>query len=153
MCLIYRFMFVHNHFNFPSKVLSVAVKVLVQQVTFTPIFNTYFFGMQSLLAGATVPDTLERLKKAVPTSVINSFKLWPAVSAFSFVYVGPEFRPLFFGIIAVGWQTYLSWLNQNAARQVRIEEDMAEAAPTPTHAHTHAHLPVVDAKTTISPGE
>ena len=25
---------------------------------------------------------------------------------------------MFFGVIAVGWQSYLSWLNQKAARQV-----------------------------------
>lgn len=121
-------MYVHNHFNFTSKILSVAVKVFVQQVTFTPIFNIYFFSMQSLLAGATLSDTAERLKKAVPTSVYNSFKLWPAVTAFSFVYVGPEFRPLFFGAIAVGWQTYLSWLNQNAAKEVQtVDTDTVEA--------------------------
>ncbi|KAK2768220.1 hypothetical protein FQN54_000072 [Arachnomyces sp. PD_36] len=120
------FMYVHNNFNFPSKILSILTKVLVQQITFTPIFNIYFFSAQSLLAGSSPTDTLERLKKAVPTSVLNSFKLWPAVSAFSFVYVKAEFRPLFFGAVAVGWQTYLSWLNQNAAREVRAEEARAE---------------------------
>lgn len=115
-------MFLHNHFNYPSKVLSILTKVVVQQICFTPVFNTYFFSVHSLLAGATLDETWERLKKALPVSVTNSVKLWPAVTAFSFMYVPAQFRNVFSGVIAVGWQTYLSWLNQKAAREVLAEE-------------------------------
>jgi hypothetical protein len=41
------------------------------------------------------------------------------------MYVSPPFRSIFAGVIAVGWQTYLSWLNQKAAREV--EAEMAES--------------------------
>ncbi|KAJ5204675.1 uncharacterized protein N7498_005554 [Penicillium cinerascens] len=122
------FMFLHNHFNYPSKILSVLTKVVVQQMCFTPVFNTYFFSMHSLLAGATLEETWERLKKALPVSITNSVKLWPAVTAFSFMYVPAQFRNVFSGVIAVGWQTYLSWLNQKAAREVLAAELAAESA-------------------------
>lgn len=120
-------MFLHNHFNFPSKFLSILTKVCVQQSVFTPVFNTYFFSVHSLLSGSSFEETFERLKKALPISITNSVKLWPAVTAFSFMYVPPQFRNVFAGIIAVGWQTYLSWLNQKAAREVQAAE-AAEAA-------------------------
>ncbi|KAJ5682585.1 hypothetical protein N7462_005750 [Penicillium macrosclerotiorum] len=116
------FMFLHNNFNFSSKILSVLTKVVVQQICFTPVFSTYFFGVHSLLGGATLQETFERLKKALPVSITNSVMLWPAVTAFSFMYVPPQFRNVFSGVIAVGWQTYLSWLNQKAAREVLAEE-------------------------------
>ncbi|KAJ6120856.1 hypothetical protein N7523_005136 [Penicillium sp. IBT 18751x] len=116
------FMFLHNHFNYSSKILSVLTKVVVQQTCFTPVFNTYFFSMHSLLAGASLEETWERLKKALPVSITNSVKLWPAVTAFSFMYVPAQFRNVFSGVIAVGWQTYLSWLNQKAAREVLAAE-------------------------------
>lgn len=119
------FMFLHNNFNFQSKFLSILTKVSVQQAVFTPVFNTYFFSVHSLLAGASLEETFERLKVALPVSISNSVKLWPAVTAFSFVYVSPPFRSIFAGVIAVGWQTYLSWLNQKAAREV--EAEMAES--------------------------
>ncbi|BCR86541.1 Mpv17/PMP22 family protein [Aspergillus chevalieri] len=122
------FMFLHNNFNFPSKFLSILTKVCVQQAVFTPVFNTYFFSVHSLLSGASLEDTWERLKKALPVSVTNSVKLWPAVTAFSFMYVPPQFRNVFSGIIAVGWQTYLSWLNQKAAREVEVAEMAAASA-------------------------
>lgn len=59
---------------------------------------------------------------ALPISFVNSCKLWPAVTAFSFTYVPPQFRNVFSGGVAIGWQTYLSWLNQKAAREVEIAE-------------------------------
>lgn len=124
---IYRFAFLSNNFNYSSKILSILTKVVVQQTFFTPVFNTYFFSVHSLLAGATLDETWERLKKALPVSIQNSVKLWPAVTAFSFMYVPAQFRNVFSGCIAVGWQTYLSWLNQKAAKEVLIAEQLAEA--------------------------
>ena len=124
---MYRFAFLSNNFNYSSKILSILTKVVVQQTFFTPVFNTYFFSVHSLLAGATLDETWERLKKALPVSIQNSVKLWPAVTAFSFMYVPAQFRNVFSGCIAVGWQTYLSWLNQKAAKEVLIAEQLAEA--------------------------
>lgn len=95
-----RFAFLSNNFNYSSKILSILTKVAVQQTVFTPIFNTYFFSVHSLLGGATFDETWERLKKALPVSIQNSVKLWPAVTAFSFMYVPAQFRNVFSGCIA-----------------------------------------------------
>ena len=113
----HRFMYLNRHFNYPSHLLSLATKVFVNQTVFTPIFNSYFFAMQSLLAGATFTEAWERVKNTVPTSFYNSCKLWPAVTAFSFTYILPQYRFLLAGGVAVGWQSYLSWLNQRAAEE------------------------------------
>lgn len=113
-------MFLGNNFNYASKTLSLATKVTVNQLCFTPLFNTYFFGMQSLLSGDTLDEVWDRIKRTVPTSVINSCKLWPAVTAFSFTFIDAQYRSIFAGVIAIGWQTYLSFLNRRA--------EMAEAA-------------------------
>ncbi len=115
-----RFMFLGNNFNYSSKVLSLATKVTVNQICFTPIFNTYFFGMQSFLSGDSLPEVWERIKRTVPISMMNSCKLWPAVTAFSFTFINPQYRSIFAGFIAIGWQTYLSYLNRKA--------EVAEAA-------------------------
>jgi hypothetical protein len=93
------FLYLANSFNYSSKVLSIAVKVAVNQVFFTPIFNSYFFGMQSLLSGGGLSDIVERIVHTVPTSLINSVKLWPAVTAFNFAFIPLQFRSLFAGKI------------------------------------------------------
>lgn len=90
-------MYLHRSFNYPSHLLSLAVKVGVNQIVFTPIFNSYFFGMQSFLAGDTMPEVWERIRNTVPTSIVNSLKLWPAVTAFNFTYIQPQYRALFAG--------------------------------------------------------
>jgi hypothetical protein len=96
---------------------------VVNQALFTPIFNSYFFGMQSLLSGASFPEVIERIKNTVPTSWINSCKVWPAITAFSFTYIPIQYRSIFGGVIAIGWQTYLSLLNQRAAAEEEAEHD------------------------------
>lgn len=73
-------------------------------------------------------ETWERLKLAVPTSIKNSLKLWPAVTAICFMYIPVEMRSPFTGLVAIGWQTYLSWLNQKAAANVQVLEHEAQAA-------------------------
>ena len=119
-------MFLHHHFNYASKFRSILTKVIVQQSVYTPIFNSYFFGAQSLLAGCSLEETWERIKVAVPPSIKNSVKLWPAVTAISFMYVPVELRNPFSGMVAIGWQTYLSWLNQRAAADVLVSEDQEQ---------------------------
>ena len=115
--IIYRFIYLGTVFNYPSRLLSLATKVVVNQIVFTPVFNSYFFGMQSLLSGDSFSDAWDRVKRTVPTSFINSCMLWPAVTAFNFTYILPLYRALFAGVVAVGWQSYLSWLNQRAANE------------------------------------
>ncbi|KAK3366502.1 hypothetical protein B0H63DRAFT_498190 [Podospora didyma] len=119
------FVWLSISFNYPSRLLSLATKVIVNQLWFTPIFNTYFFGMQALLAGENLGEIWTRIKRTVPTSFLNSCKLWPAVTAFSFTFIPLEYRSLFAGVIAVGWQTYLSFLNRQA------EEEGGKQLPLP----------------------
>ncbi|KAJ5460173.1 uncharacterized protein N7458_001725 [Penicillium daleae] len=91
---INRFMFLHRRFNFTSNAASLATKVLVQQAIYTPIFNTYFFTMQSFLSGASFEQTLMRLQIALPTSIVNGWKVWSGVAIVSFMYIPPQFRTI-----------------------------------------------------------
>ncbi|WYZ45837.1 hypothetical protein EsH8_IX_000062 [Colletotrichum jinshuiense] len=116
------FIFLSQNFNYASRLLSLGTKVVVNQVCFTPIFNSYFFGMQAFLAGDNFEQIIERIRRTVPVSIVNSCKLWPAVTAFSFSFIPMEYRSVFSGIIAVGWQTYLSFLNRQAEAVEEAEE-------------------------------
>ncbi|TGO70023.1 hypothetical protein BOTNAR_0004g00080 [Botryotinia narcissicola] len=127
------FMFLSNNFNYSSKAISLATKVGINQMFFTPVFNTYFFGMQSLLSGDSLPDVVERVKRTVPTSMMNSIKLWPAVTAISFAWIPQEHRSIFAGVVAIGWQTYLSFLNRRVEGEMAggIENTQKESIKTP----------------------
>jgi dihydroorotate dehydrogenase len=99
---------------------------VVQQSVFTPVFNTYFFAMQAILTGEGPSGVIQRVQAAVPVSIVNSLKLWPAVTAFSFWLIMPQYRFMFSGIFAVAWQAYLSFLN-------RKEEKIEMATDTLSH--------------------
>ncbi|EPE06590.1 mpv17 pmp22 family protein [Ophiostoma piceae UAMH 11346] len=108
------FLWLAQNFNYSSRILSLLTKVAVNQVFFTPIFNTYFFGMQAMLAGEGLRASWNRVCQTVPTSVVNSLKVWPAVTAINFTFIPLEYRSIFAGVFAVGWQTYLMFLNRKA---------------------------------------
>ncbi|KAF4551465.1 Mpv17/PMP22-like protein 3 [Elsinoe fawcettii] len=116
------FLFLGRNFNYSSHILSLTVKIVINQTCFTPIFNSYFFGMQSILSGKTWAETKRRIKDTVPTSWKMSWRVWPAVTAFSFTFIKEQYRSTFAGVIAIGWQTYLSWLNSRAARMEKGED-------------------------------
>ncbi|KAF2173972.1 hypothetical protein M409DRAFT_32448, partial [Zasmidium cellare ATCC 36951] len=106
------FLWLGRNFNYASHLKSLAAKIVVSQMLFTPIFNTYFFSMQTLLSGGSLKDARDRVVATVPVSWKNSWKLWPAVTAFTFTFIRPQNRSVFAGVVAIGWQTYLSWLNR-----------------------------------------
>ncbi|KAI5845788.1 hypothetical protein DFP73DRAFT_402800 [Morchella snyderi] len=114
------FKYLGESFNFRSKLLSISTRVLVNQIFFTPVFLAAFFTLQSVFSSVGTVSTREMvdtLKKTIPTAYINSCKLWPAVTAVNFWFVPLEFRALFGGAIAVGWNGYLSFLSQRANRE------------------------------------
>lgn len=123
-------MFLSRNFNYPSRLLSLATKIVVNQAVFTPLFNSYFFGMQAFLAGDNLFEVWERIKRTVPTSMMNSVKLWPAVTAINFTFIPIEYRSVFAGVIAVGWQTYLSWLNRLAEEEEAIDRPGGRIPPS-----------------------
>ncbi len=70
--------------------------------------------MQSFLSGDSFPEVWEHIRQMAPTSFINSCKLWPVVTMFGFVFIDAQHRSILTGHIAIGWQTYLSYLNRKA---------------------------------------
>ncbi len=68
--------------------------------------------MQAFLTGESLSGVVTRVKATVPTSIVNSLILWPAVTAFTFYFIAPSYRFMFSGIFAIAWQTYLSFLNR-----------------------------------------
>lgn len=118
-----------RNFNYSSRVLSIGARILVNQTVMPPLFNCYFFGAQALLSGETWDAAVDRVKRTVPVSLVNSWKFWPAVMALSFAFVPMEHRAVFSNLFAIFWQTYLSYLNRLAETKQRlVAEQAADAA-------------------------
>ena len=46
----------------------------------------------------------------------NSYRVWPFVNLFTFTMIAAPFRPLTNSVVAIAWNAYLSYLNQNALK-------------------------------------
>ena len=124
------FMFLGSHFNYASTFASITAKVAIQQFFFAPLFNTYFFAMQSLLAGHSLEDVTTKIRQAVPESIWSSAKFWPAVTALNFTVIPAHLRFAFSGVFAIVWQTYMSFLNRHQEKHedtVNVTEMVQEA--------------------------
>ncbi|TFB07123.1 PXMP2/4 family protein 4 [Trichoderma ghanense] len=122
------FKFLATRFNYKSRVLSLGLKIVLNQLLFATYMNVYFFSMQALLSGDGISGAVQRVRDTLLTSWINSCKIWPIVMAFNLSYVPLEYRALFAGIINLGWQAYLSLLNRWAEiREAEAAEAAAEA--------------------------
>ncbi|TKA83317.1 hypothetical protein B0A55_00635 [Friedmanniomyces simplex] len=108
------FMWLARNFNYSTWLRTMGTKILIQQCVFMPLVQTYFFSMQILLGGGSLEDAKRRVIDTLPVSWTNSWKVWPAVMAFTFTYVPMQYRSVFNGLIGTCWQTYLSWINQKA---------------------------------------
>lgn len=122
------FMWLGRSFQYSTWIRSIGTKILIQQTLFVPVVNTYFFGMQTILAGGSLDKAKQRVTTAVPVSWKNSWKLWPMVTAISFTYIPPQYRSVFGSLFATVWQTYLSWVNQ------RTEAKQASTSGAPMEA-------------------
>lgn len=122
-----RFLYLSRNFNYASRAASLATKVLVNQLVFTPVFGSYFFASHAILSGDSLAGTVDRVRTFVPIQFVNAWKLWPAVMAFNFTFVPIEFRSIVAGLAAIGWQTYLSWLNRMAELQEAAETELRAA--------------------------
>ncbi|KAI3318663.1 hypothetical protein HD806DRAFT_526145 [Xylariaceae sp. AK1471] len=146
--------FLSTSFNYSSRAFSIGVKVAINQLMFTPIFNVYFFGAQALLSGDTLAEAWRRVCNTVPVSFVNSCKLWPAVTAFSFAFIPFEYRSVFGGVIAVGWQTYLSFLNGRAemleALRQKMEKEQEQRPAQPDGAGQRQVMPLEDQKSSAT---
>lgn len=77
-------------------------------------FQYIFLWDADFARWGTLREAGERCRRTVPTSFVNSWKVWPVITAFSFTFIAPRSRSAFAGSFAVIWQTYLSWLNRAA---------------------------------------
>jgi protein Mpv17 len=108
------FTWLARSFNGGSYVRSLGIKILLQQVVFMPLVQTYFFSTQILLSGGSITEAKQRVVDALPVTWINSWKVWPAVMLLNLLWVPLQYKSIFNSLVGLGWQTYMAWVNQRA---------------------------------------
>lgn len=84
-------------------------KMLVDQVCFAPLFLGSFLAISGALNGLTVEQNVTKLKRDYTDALVSNYYLWPGVQIANFYFVPLQHRLAVVQIVAVTWNSYLSW--------------------------------------------
>ncbi|KAI9487328.1 MAG: sym-1 [Benjaminiella poitrasii] len=90
---------------------GLVAKVTLDQFVFAPFFIAAFFTGQGLFEGKSVKEIKEKLSNGYKTALIGNYKIWPAVQFINFYFTPLNYRLLVTNTVALGWNAYLSTVN------------------------------------------
>ncbi|KAL2918128.1 Protein required for ethanol metabolism [Polyrhizophydium stewartii] len=99
---------------FENRLMALLARVSLDQLVFAPTFIAIFFSATGFMEGLTPEAVWDKLKSGYPTALAGNYKLWPAVQLVNFYLVPLHHQALVVNTIALGWNTYLSVINQRS---------------------------------------
>lgn len=93
------------------------VKVFLDQLIGSPLFNVFFFSSQSILQGKTLETTWSDVQVRVPAMLKLHYCFWPWVHLVNFSLFPLHRRLLVHNVLTVGWIALLSHKNQHFDRE------------------------------------
>lgn len=73
-----------------------------------------------VVQGKDLNENIKEIKKHYPDILCNNYKLWPWVQLGNFYLVPLRFQVLAVQIVAIAWNTYLSWKTQ--AKSINVNK-------------------------------
>jgi len=108
--LWYRFL--DKYVVLPNKTHQLFARVLLDQGVYAPLAQVVYLGGTGVFEGSSPQEIKEKVKVGFGPALIGNYKIWPAFQLINFNFVPPNYRSLGTNIVALGWNTYLSVLNQ-----------------------------------------
>lgn len=89
---------------------STARKVAADQILMAPPLTLVIVVLAGLAQGKTrIQELTEKVDEEYVEVMLNRWKLWPAAQMFNFYFLSVLHRPIFTNVVALFWNTYLSW--------------------------------------------
>lgn len=86
-------------------------RVAFDQTLFAPVAIGAFLSSMATMEGASAK---ERLETTWWPALKANWMVWPIVQTVNFALMPAQYRLLFANIIAIGWNSYLSWINNQS---------------------------------------
>ncbi|KAI8904103.1 hypothetical protein EDD86DRAFT_195033 [Gorgonomyces haynaldii] len=107
MVLWYRFL--NRHIVFKSPTQTLLARVSLDQLVFSPVFLTIFFGFNGWMEGKSYQQIKQKLDDAYWDALKANWTVWPAFQLFNFRFVPLQYQVVTVNTVALGWNTFLSY--------------------------------------------
>lgn len=87
-------------------------KVACDQIIFAPCFIYAFLGTLGMVQKRNLDAVKKDIKKNYKDILFTNYKIWPAVQVANFYLTPLNYQVLVVQIVAILWNSYLSWKTQ-----------------------------------------
>ncbi|XP_061900775.1 protein Mpv17 [Entelurus aequoreus] len=84
-------------------------KMTVDQLCFAPCFLGAFLALSGVLNGLTVEENVAKMRRDYTDALISNYYLWPPVQIANFYFIPLHHRLAVVQVVAVAWNSYLTW--------------------------------------------
>jgi len=82
-------------------------KVFLDQTTFSPAYNLFYFYVIGLMEGRSLQFIHDKISREFLLVMMMNYRVWPLVNVLNFKYVPPNLRVLFGNIVGIFWTAYV----------------------------------------------
>merc|ERR1712227_324063 len=106
-----------------TKPVTVASKVLIDQVFWNPIFGIMFFSYLGAAEGKSPDQIVDKIKADLQTAVMGSWAVWMPAHTVNFAFIPPSQRLLYINTIQIFYNIFLSFLgNKTVAPEAETQD-------------------------------
>ncbi|ORX80964.1 sym-1 [Anaeromyces robustus] len=124
--LWYRFL--DRYVVLPNKTHQLFARVFLDQCVYSPLSQVVYLGGTGIFERSSPEEIKEKIRGFGPALMAN-YKIWPAFQLINFNFVPPNYRSLGTNVVALGWNTYLSVLNQQIIERNKSAARLLAASP------------------------
>lgn len=90
-------------------------RVAFDQLGFSPLCGIpLYYTCLGIMDGKSSSEIREHLSKNYKTTLFTNWSIWPMVQFLNFRFMPPDYRLLMVNTISIGWNTFLSYMNNRA---------------------------------------